>query len=471
MGWGQEGDETPKEVTLREKRVHAQFLQTFTQPKHHKKPSSEPRPGPDGLKILWDCRLDLDFPDVNSARVDWGQEIRNVYIEVSAEPAEEILYSGAVILEWVDLKGKRKEIWRQEANFMQESQQGRITHTVDAGDWQLVKGKKKRERQISSPVEGIYSLRAVVEYQGVRVKERTRRIHVQVEPQPQDVMHPIKLSISPPINESAPDQKRFDHGQVLLLQINATNRKTTAEKVYLNARMDDELLARNLLVELPANPAGDTPRRVAALMVRRRLLDPVQTAGNWKDDIPSLIMQESSYISVIRAELLDVYGNYVVEPIRKNVYFQRDQGKTTSNLPFEINQKTSSINAPMWEMNEEMDELSYPGNYPLWEALPEVQRQRRPLQGRDAYTAEISANGLLEWAYRPMLEGNESNIEQLKHVTSEKNGSATDELWELYQIHLENLAYQVSNSSHIEFSKVWRETVALMLEIYRQETV
>ena len=468
MGWEQQGDETPKEVSQREKRVHAQFLQTFTQPKQKKKPS--PELGPDGLKVLWDCRLDLDFPDANSARVDWGQEIRSVYIEVSAEPAEEIFSSGSVFLEWVDHNGKRCEIWRKEADFMQESLHGRITLPFDAGDWQVIGGEARRPQHISCPVAGIHRLRAVVEYKGERVKGSTRTIYVQMEPPPPPEMQPIALSISP-TNESDSDQKRIEHGQVLLLQINAKNRKTIAERVYLNARIDKELLAKNLLVELPATPAGDTSQPIPALLERRRLLDPVQTDGKWEDDIVSLVMEESSYRSKVRAELLDSQGNYVVKPISQTIYFQLDPGKSKSNLPFEINQRPSSSQAPMWELNEALDELSYPGNYPIWEALPVVQRQRRPLQGRDAFTAEICANGLLEWALRPLLEGDESNFGQLMDAMWEKDGNAEDDLWERYQIRLENLAIQASNSTHIEFSKVWRETVSVMLEIFRQEAV
>ena len=77
-------------------------------------------------------------------------------------------------------------------------------------------------------------------------------------------------------------------------------------------------------MELPAIPAGDTPRRVLALAVRRQLLDPEQSFDIVdKGGIESLVMEQSSYGSTIVAELLNFRGESVVE-IRKTVNFQRD---------------------------------------------------------------------------------------------------------------------------------------------------
>ena len=157
-------------------------------------------------------------------RVDWGQEIRNVYVEVSAEPAEEIRECADVILEWVDVAGKRAEIWRKEMAIGLDHQHGRGRWPIAAGDWQLV-GRKARGRQISCPVAGDYRLRAVVEYKDTRVKEVARTVYVEAEPPPPPIKRPIALSISA-VNENFPEHKRIDHGEVLRLQINATNRES-----------------------------------------------------------------------------------------------------------------------------------------------------------------------------------------------------------------------------------------------------
>ncbi len=470
MGWDQGIDTSPQEVSQREKRIHAQFLQTFTQPRFSKIPSDDLKQDTGGIKILWDCRLAVDFPYPERARVDWGQHIRHVYLEVSAEPAEEILESATVLLEWVDAQGKREELWRKEVDFLQENSHGRIHRSFEVGDWQLIRGKAKQKRQISCPSAGIHRLRAVVEYQGERVKEISRTVYVQLEPPLPPEEKPFGLSISP-VNENAPEQKRIDHGQVLLLQINAKNRSTNAAEIYLDARIDDELLADHLRVELLGTPAGDTPQRVAALTVRRRLLDPEQTPDERQDGIPSMVMEESVHRAVVVAELRDCENDEVMVHSRQTVYFQLDPGKRNSNLPFDIRQKQEGTYAPMWVLNQALDELSYPRNYPLWEALSVVQRQRRALQGRDAFTAEISANGLLEWALRPVMDGDESNFEQLMDVSWEKDGGASDALWESYHVRLDKLLHHCcsENGSPFEYSKDWRETVALMLEIFRQE--
>ena len=91
------------------------------------------------------------------------------------------------------------------------------------------------------------------------------------------------------------------------------------------------------------------------------------------------------------------------------------------------------------------------------------------MQGRDAFTAEISANGLLEWALRAKEEGDESNFGQLMDAMWEKDGGSADSLWEAYQRRLERLGNHPERNSPMDYGRMWRETVALMLEIFRQE--
>lgn len=468
MGWDQGMDARPREVSQREKQIHAQFLETFTQPRRNPKSSDDLDQDNGGIKLLWDCRLDVDFPEEDRARVDWGQQLRYVYTEISVEPAEEITAGAEVCLEWVDPNGVRTEIWHREVDFLQENAHGRVRRSFEAGDWHLLHGKATQERQISCPEEGIHRLRAVVEYDGERVKEVSRKVYVQCEPPPPPEEKLFSLSISP-VNESA-DQERIDHGQVLRLQINAKNRGTNTTELYLDARIDDELLAVGERVELPGTPAGDTAQRQAVIQTRRRLLDPEQPPVVEDDGIPSMVMAESAHRAVVVADLWDREQDEVLVHIRRLVYFQLDPGKKKGNLPFEIRQSRKVHSAPMWELNDKLDELSYARDYPLRKELPVVQRQHRALQGQDSFTAEISANGLLEWALRPAMEGDESHFEQLMDARWERAGG-DDALWVKYQERLEDLVRGGHSESPFVYQRHWRETVALMLAIFQEQEV
>ena len=226
----------------------------------------------------------------------------------------------------------------------------------------------------------------------------------------------------------------------------------------MTATFCDEIFARDAPIELEGTPAGDTPDKQSILTEKRQLLDPPQTAPMMLDGIKSLAMPESSGMYPIRAELAANNGD-VVAIASCQVYFQRDPGRAKSKLPFEIQQK---VQDPMWELNEDLTILTYSGDYPLYKELQEPQRQRRSLHGRLAFIAEISANGLLEWAMRSKEQGDDSNFDQLL----DDNGSQDDSLWERYIRRLEKLRIV---ESPIEFRYTWRETVAIMLDIFRQE--
>ena len=461
MGWDSAPSISTQQVSQREKSTHARFMETFLNPNGRKpKPPSTNGPYyPAEPQLLWDCRLDLEYPDPNSARVDWGQSICNVYVDVGVEPSEDLVSSADLILEWVDAAGNALEIFRREDAVSKQWGKDRVQEQFELGDWLILRGKANREGQIECPEPGDCKLRAVVQYRGERVKSAARTVFVQAEPPPPPQKNPVTLSISA-VNSDDGKQKRIDHGEVLQLQINASNRTTQADTYYFTATFCDEIFARNSPIELEGTPAGDTSRKQPIITEERRLLDPQQATQIKLDGIQSLIMPESSGINYIRAELTDENGDVVANSSRP-VYFQRDPGKTKNNLPFDIEQKDQEA---MWELNEDRTILTYPREYPLYAEMKEIQRQRRALQGRLAFIAEISANGLLEWALRPKDEGDASYYDQLV----EDSGSQDDTLWERYIRRLEKLGNGDAESP-TDYARAWRETVAVMLKIFAKE--
>ncbi len=456
MGWEAATSITTQQVSPREKSTHARFMETFLNP-NGRKPKPSYNTGEDeGTRLLWDCRLALQYPDPNSARVDWGQSLSNVFVEVGVEPSEELIGSAHLIVEWVDDSGKAKEIFRRDDAVSKEWGKDRAQKQFELGDWQILRGKASREQQIECSEPGECRLRAVVVYRDQRVKSAARKVYVQAEPPPPPEKNPVTLSISA-VNISEEDKTRIDHGEELQLQINARNRTTQPGSFQLTATFEDNVLARDEPIELEGTPAGDSPRRQAVLTEQLQLLDPHQSASMAFDGIQPMRMPTSSGRFTISADLYDENRDHVAHA-RCQVYFQRDPGNSQNNLPFEIEQLNQKV---MWLMNKDLDLLTYSADYPLYTEMKEIQRQRRALQGRLAFIAEISANGLLEWALRPKESGNDSNYDQLY------DESRSHDIWDAFNRGLENLSKTAE--SPIQFAQTWRETVAIMLEIFAQE--
>lgn len=461
MGWREAVSSSQQTVSQREKDTHMRFLKTFLNPNGRKPKPGRGKGEPNGKELIWDLRLHLDYPDPKIARVDWGQSIGNVYVEISCEPGDELMGSADLILEWVDTTGKPTNLIRKEAVIGNNWGEDRIQAQFQLGDWQIHRGHAERERVINCPAPGEYRLRAAVEYRGERVKSAARTIYVQAEPAPPPEKSPITLSISA-MNADDGEKRRIDHGEVLHIEFKSRNRMPDTATVYLNATFCDEVFARGMPVELSGTPAGDTSIPQTILTVKRQLLDPLQSAHLLIAGTLGLKMPGSSGTFHIRAELLDAQGNRIANS-NKPVYFQRDPGRAKDELPFEIRQESQQ--KEMWKLNRELTELTYPGDYPLRKELPDVQRQHRLLQGKNAFIAEISANGLLEWALRPKQEnGDDSNYDQLL----DSIGNPDDPKWEPYIRRLEQLGNGATESP-LEFAQISRKTVAVMLEIFSQE--
>ncbi len=464
MGWALPQAATKQQVSQREKSTHSRFLQTFLNPNGHKPKSGNRKGGTETPQLVWDCRLDLEYPDPKSARVDWGQLIRNVYVWVGFEPDGDLAGSADLILEWLDDSGKAQEIYRQDDAIRKQWNEDSVQQKFELGDWTILRGKASRERQIECPEPGECRLRAVVEYHSERVTRAERTVYVQTEPPPPPKKNPVTLSISAENisagNISAYKQKRVDHSQVLHIQINARNRRLEDGTFYLTATFANEIFARDEAVTLIGTPAGDSPRRQCLISEKRQLLDPQQSAPLFMlDGVQHLKMPDSSGVYRVSAELTDSNGESIAVASRP-VYFQRDPGNARNNLPFGIGQEDQK---EMWKMNADLTKLTYPQNYPLYKELPVPQRQHRALQANLAFIAEISANGLLEWALRPKEQGDDSNYDQLH----DESRALDNALWDDLNRGLEDLSKTVESPT--DFAQTWRATVAIMLEIFEEE--
>ena len=462
MGWEIPQAVSQQQISQREQQTHSNFLETFLNPNGRKSKSSKPGDAPEGEELLWDCRLTLAYPDSTSARVDWGQSISRVYVEVGVEPSEAMSGSADVVLEWVDSTGATEELYREEEAIRKDWGKDRVQKQFELGNWQILRGKANREGQIECPAPGECKLRAVVEYRGERVKAAMRSVYVQSEPPPPPEKNPITLSISVS-NATDSEKKRVDHGEVVQIDFFSRNRLPEDATLNLTASADfeNQPYARQISIDLEGTPAGDIADKTNILTVKRQLLDPQQPKPLMLEGVPQVTMPNSSGRYTVRAEF-EASAGYQPKPVSKPVYFQRDPSNANSRLPFSIDKV--DIQDEIWMLNSTLDRLSYSGKYPLYTEMNDVQKQRRALQGRLAFIAEISANALLEWAMRPKIQdGDDSNFDQLYDERYNSEDGPREKLNRC----LENLSK--AEESPIEFDQSRRETVAVMLQIFKEE--
>lgn len=462
MGWEIPQAVSQQQVSQREQQTLTRFLETLLNPNGRKGKSSTPGDAPEGEELLWSCRLSLDYPDSKSARVDWGQSISRVYVEVGVEPSEALNGSADVVLEWVDSTGATEELYREEEAIRKDWGKDRVEKQFELGDWQILRGKASRDRQIKCPASGECKLRAVVEYRGERVKAATRSVYVQSKPPPPPEKNPITLSISVS-NATDGKKKRVDHGEVVQIDFFSRNRLPEAVTLNLTASADfeNQPYARRISIDLKGTPAGDIADKANILTVKRQLLDPQKPKPLMLEGIPQVTMPDSSGRYTVRAEF-EASAGYQPKPVSKPVYFQQDPSDANSRLPFSIDKVDNQDE--IWLLNSALDRLSYSGKYPLYTEMKDVQKQRRALQGRLAFIAEISANALLEWAMRPKIQDNDdSNFDQLYDERYNSEDGPREKLNRC----LENLSK--AEESPIEFDHSRRETVAVMLQIFKEE--
>ncbi|MCY3831523.1 MAG: hypothetical protein OXG85_00825 [Chloroflexi bacterium] len=133
MGWEIPQAVSQRQVSQRERQTHSRFLETFLNPNGRKSKSSKPGDAPEGEELLWDCRLSLDYPDSQSARVGWGESISRVYVEVGVEPSEAMNGSADVVLEWVDSAGESKVLYSEEEAISKDWGKDRVQKQFELG--------------------------------------------------------------------------------------------------------------------------------------------------------------------------------------------------------------------------------------------------------------------------------------------------------------------------------------------------
>ena len=207
----------------------------------------------------WECNLRMDFPDPNSARVDWGQHIRNVEVVVKLDPPR-ILEQATVSLE-LSIPGDKTSVVPVGSLELGLKDGGGVARF---GDFQVVTGRPT-EMKLQCVQSGKYKLTARVQSKGTQVARSSRIFYVKEDPPPPD-SKPYTVSISVE-NHTSPG-RRINSGDTVGVQICVTNRTTKTQSLELSASLGDLLLSDMLQMQLDGTPPGASPVRVAAVQTQ-----------------------------------------------------------------------------------------------------------------------------------------------------------------------------------------------------------
>ena len=451
QGWVRK--EVTKRPPKREQDVSAQFLRLFTEP-------VSTRGGDGGLQseesVKWECQVLLDFPNDQSARVDWGESIERVGVDVRCDPPHgestvDISLAMTHDNGLVSTFGVTKSI---------EVQGGRAT--VEFGDFKVIRGAGK-PGDIRCDVPGKWRLRAEVSKSGEQVASASR--HIFVEEDPPVYVGPQTQTISVDAkNLSRAGVRRINNGEEISIRVIGTNHVSDDAKLKLTVSLGHLPLARNIEVSIPGTPAGDVPDRPSCFYESYA----VYTSEQPESPKEHLVLEPGRYN--LRADLKSLEGEVVAHASRP-VYIEVDPSGNRSRLPFNFRMIDEIGSHPMWRLRERSEgdwELTYPGHHPLRQAIPAGQDEKSQLVGRSAFLLEITAEALLEWSLLPLGTGDDTRLQQLKQ---NQPPGITTASWENFSQRIDQIgkAYvNLGNGDHMEFTELSRQVVADMIEMFRR---
>ena len=407
-------------------------------------------------EVRWECDLRFNLPDPSTARVDWGQSIRNVEADVRIEPPPGLGHDAIVSLEATH--ANRTGAPAVVAEIPVEVWGG--AGTARFGDFQIIRGLPSAGR-IQCPEPGQYRLRARVAANGGHVaKSSARSIYVDEDP-PERSRRPYSLSIS--VANHSTGQRRINSGDTIGIQISVTNRSVNTEDLVLTASLGDLLLADDMRVSIPGTPAGATAQRNAAVSKRVVINPPTPNSAPGQ---LSVILSPGRH--ALNADL-SLNGEFEAHA-SETLYIDIDPVRPQDGLPFDIRLMPSDGSPhPRWKFDKRDQDLwvlEYPEDYPLRRALESIGRRAGGrLGGIEAFIAEVCVEGIIEWAMEPSAGGDDSRLQEM---LGDAPVDADGETWQKYCEKMEFLASRrrEERPDMEKCDELARECAALMLSLF-----
>ena len=454
QGWTTE--EISRPASRGEQDAAMEFLR-FLSPNARRNPKNGRTPSHTGQLEMdisetdrWECNLRLDFPDSSSARVDWGQEIRNIEVDVGLKPGRSKRVKVSLEVAYAADKTSVTSVGSLEVDLLDGN------GIAQFSDFQVIAGRSA-PKKLSCPRVGKYRLTARVESNGLQVARSSRNFYVQEEPPLRDPkLYTVSISAE---NHTTPQRRRINSGDTLGVQISLTNRTSEPQTLALTASLGDLLLADKLQVEMEGTPPGASPVRVAGLQS--------QIAVN--PTTPS--HQQSIQLPAGRHNIsADLYLNEeIVAHTSHPVYIDVDLVQPENWPPFRIEQISGEGHHPRWQFRRNSPDdlaLQYPPAYPLYRALDaSPSRGGTWLSGVSAFVVDVCAEGIIEWAMESLDAGDSSRLEQL---LDDAPSGADPDIWEDYREKMEELAGLRRTQQVDRYGHLVRECAALSLSLFEE---
>ena len=402
----------------------------------------------------WECDLRLDFPDPDSARVDWGQYLRNVEVQVRLDSPHESAYA-KVSLELAYAADKAAVVPIESP----ELRLGEGDWIARFGEFQVITGKPTLGK-LHCAQRGKYRLTARVESNGTQVARSSRSFYVGEDPPPRD-RNPYTISISVE-NHTSPGQRRINSGDTIGVQISVTNHTPQPQRLDVDASLGDFLFANKQRVQADGTPPGATPVRVAGVQTQI-VVNPAAQGLRQSVSLPP-------GKHPLRADLF--LNDEVVAHASRTVYVEVDPVQPEVWPPFRIEQVTGEEHLPRWRFQKNNQDdwvLQYPPAYPLYRALDaSPSRNGSRLSGVSTFVIDVCAEGIIEWVMEPLDGGDASRLEELLGGAPD---AADPDRWEDYCEKMRELASLRRSREQVEVDKygqLVRECAALSLSLFER---
>ena len=398
----------------------------------------------------WEGNLRLDFPDPSSARVDWGQEIRNVEVDVRLEPQRSKRATVSLEVAYASDKTSVTSVESLELDLLDGN------GVAQFNDFQVITGQPA-PKKLSCARVGKYRLTARVESSGVQVAKSSRTFYVKEDPPPRGSnLRTVSISAE---NHTTPQRRRINSGDTLGVQISVTNRTSELQTLALTASLGDLLLADKLQVEVEGTPPGASPVRVAGLQCQITV-NPTIPGHRQSIQLPAGRHNISA----------DLYLNEeIVAHASHPVYVDVDPVQPEDWPPFQI-EEILGEGHPRWQFRRNSQDdlvLQYPPAYPLYRALyASPSRSGTRLSGVSAFVVDVCAEGIVEWAMEPLDESDSSRLDLL---LGDAPAGAEPDIWEHYREKMQELAGLRRDPKQVDrYGHLVRECAALSLSLFEE---
>ncbi len=471
QGWTDSSD-SQREALDREVRVADEIFSTFAQPKNGN-PIIGGGNGAGGTK--WDGSLQVDYPDEQTTRVDWGQTLSAVYVSCQTDPPMD--YGHVKIdLELENTLGAKSVLASERTDLKEDG-----TASVDFGDFPVLKGRSNNPH-LHCPEDGRYLMSATISSGRANVKRVSRRLFVQTDPPKPSPKQPITAYIRV-TNLDDPERTRINTGECFAIEISAKNRNTSISDVLVDASLvarelpgnlfesvdapKSAVLASRMPVQLPINRAGESPMPITIVNKTFRMFDDLPDA---EPEMPYLVAAPGPHD--IRVDLRDANSGEPITSRSTVIYFEHDPPRKGTQIPFVLKRKEESQNGlpspadPSWWIEKPRDPaeplyLYYSARHHLYQVAKHADRgSGRRRRGTTSFIREICADALVDWMHEGYINGDETRYDL---ITDRRLDS---HLWS----HLADSTESYRDAAEEdtppdELAKLRREVVAKMVRI------